>query len=272
MKVPEFRRIEMWASSIFQKTLSLISPLTTVIYYRTGITGKTDRQTHKQTNCRQNITNSTISWRCNKNKHSILNDEWMKWLLIYRLSSGQWPDLKAVHSTYHRLTDGLPTWVEQSKDTCSWSSSSFPTIIYSGLNHFFSFFVIHISFFLWPHTFIFIYTVHAGCLYVTDTLSTQTCKQQIKKKIKNNNNNEKHSEKADTSTYLIFDLYVWPWLYVKVKKAYIIRCRLLYCIIVPYMLFVSVIVCEMWQLVHFCEFWPSSVTFSVCKGHFYFHQ
>ena len=55
MKVPEFRRIEMWASSIFQKTLSLISPLTTVIYYRTGITGitgitgKTDRHTHTQT-------------------------------------------------------------------------------------------------------------------------------------------------------------------------------------------------------------------------------
>ena len=27
--------------------------------------------------------------------------------------------------------------VEQIKDTCSWSTSSFPTIIYSGLNHFF---------------------------------------------------------------------------------------------------------------------------------------
>ena len=53
-------------------------------------------------------------------------------------------DLKAVHSTYHRLTDGLPTWVEQSKDTCSWST--FPTIIYLGLNHFFSFLVNHIRF------------------------------------------------------------------------------------------------------------------------------
>ena len=30
------------------------------------------------------------------------------------------------------------------------------------------------SFFLCPHIFIFIYTVHAGCLYVTDTLSTPT--------------------------------------------------------------------------------------------------
>ena len=99
----------------------------------------------------------------------------MKWLglLIYRLSSGQWPDLKAVHSTYHRLTDGLPTWVEQSKDTCSWSTSSFPTFIYSGsIISFLSLSIIFI--FLCPHIFIFIYTVHAGCLYVTDTLSTPT--------------------------------------------------------------------------------------------------
>ena len=65
------------------------------------------------------------------NPYSKMN-EWMKWLLIYRLSFGQWPDLKAVHSTYHRLTDKLPTWVEKSKDTCSWSTSSFPTIIYLG--------------------------------------------------------------------------------------------------------------------------------------------
>ena len=100
-------------------------------------------------------------------------NEWMKWLLIYRLSSGQWPDLKAVYSTYHRLTDGLPTWVEQSKDTYSWSTSSFPTIIYSG--SIISFFLCHsYSLFLCPHIFIFIYTVHAGCLYVTDTLSTPT--------------------------------------------------------------------------------------------------
>ena len=33
----------------------------------------------------------------------------MKWLLTNRLQSGQRPDLKAVHGTYHRLTDGLPT-------------------------------------------------------------------------------------------------------------------------------------------------------------------
>ena len=101
--------------------------------------------------------------------------EWMKWLLIYRLSSGQWPDLKSVHSTctYHRLTYGLPTWVVQSKDTCSWSTSSFPPSFIQARA--FLFFLCHsYSFFLCPHIFIFIFTVHAGYLYVTDTLSTPT--------------------------------------------------------------------------------------------------
>ena len=74
----------------------------------------------------------------------------MRWLLIYRLSSGQWPDLKAVRSTYHTLTDGLPTWVEQSKDTCSWSTSSFPTSFIRAQS--FLFFLCHsCSFFLCPH-------------------------------------------------------------------------------------------------------------------------
>ena len=37
------------------------------------------------------------------------------------------------------------------------------------------FFLCHsYSFFLFSHIFLFIYTVHAGCLYVTDTLSTPT--------------------------------------------------------------------------------------------------
>ena len=35
-----------------------------------------------------------------------------------------------VHTT--DLTDVLPTWIEQSKYTYSWSTSSFPIIIYSG--------------------------------------------------------------------------------------------------------------------------------------------
>ena len=43
--------------------------------------------------------------------------------------------------------------------------------------------------------------------------------------------NKKHSENADTSTSVTFDLDVW--LYFKVKKAYVIRCRLLYCALVP---------------------------------------
>ena len=54
------------------------------------------------------------------NKSEWMNErmnEWMKWLLIYRLSSGQWLNLKVVYSTCLTLTSGLPTWVEQSKDT-----------------------------------------------------------------------------------------------------------------------------------------------------------
>ena len=96
--------------------------------------------------------------------------EWMKRLLIYLLSSGHWPDLKAVYSTYHRLTDGLPTWIEQSND--SLSTSSFHIIIYSGA--FISFLSLSsiFLFFHYPHIFIFIITVRAGYLYVTDTLST----------------------------------------------------------------------------------------------------
>ena len=44
-----------------------------------------------------------------------------------------------------------------------------------GLNHFYSFCIIHILFsFAHIHLFIFIFAVRAGCLYVTDTLSTPT--------------------------------------------------------------------------------------------------
>ena len=44
-----FGRIEMWASSVSPSNLSLIGLSTTEIYNRTGITGNTDRQTHRQT-------------------------------------------------------------------------------------------------------------------------------------------------------------------------------------------------------------------------------
>ena len=63
--------------------------------------------------------------------------------------------------------------------------------------------------------------------------------------------NKKHSENADTSTSVTFDLELWPWTYFKVGKAYIIRCRLLYCAMVLGMMSVNVIVCEIWPLIHF---------------------
>ena len=51
-----FRRIEMWVYSYFSlPSLSLIGPLTTEIYYRTGITGNTERHTHTHTQ-RLNLT------------------------------------------------------------------------------------------------------------------------------------------------------------------------------------------------------------------------
>ena len=59
--------------------------------------------------------------------------------------------------------------------------------------------------------------------------------------------NKKHSDIADTSTSVIFDLDVWPWHYGS-------RCHLLYCTFVPGMMTVSVIlilVCEILPSVHF---------------------
>ena len=54
----------------------------------------------------------------------------------------------------------------------------------------------------------------------------------------------------------------------KIKKAFVIRFLLLYCTLVPGMLSVNVciIVCKIWPLVHFCDFWPSPVTISLCQG------
>ena len=50
---------------------------------------------------------------------------------------------------------------------------------------------------------------------------------------KNTLTNKKYSENADTSTSVTFDLVVWPWPFVKVKKADVIWCHLLYCTLVP---------------------------------------
>ena len=44
---------------------------------------------------------------------------------------------------------------------------------------------------------------------------------------------KKHSENADTSMSVTFDLDVWPWPHVKVKKAYLIRYWVLHCTLVP---------------------------------------
>ena len=66
---------------------------------------------------------------------------------------------------------------------------------------------------------------------------------------KHNNDKKKHSENADTSTSMTFDLDVWPWPYSKVKKVYVIICRLLYRVLVPGLMSVNVIVCEIWPLI-----------------------
>ena len=44
---------------------------------------------------------------------------------------------------------------------------------------------------------------------------------------------KKHSDNADTSTFVTFDRELWPWPLVKVKNADDIRCRFLYCTLVP---------------------------------------
>ena len=78
--------------------------------------------------------------------------------------------LVVVHTTYNTIV--LPTWVEWSKDTHSndsWSASSFPTIIYLG-TFIYLFFLYHpFSFFHGRH--IFIFTVCAEYMFVTDTLN-----------------------------------------------------------------------------------------------------
>ena len=78
--------------------------------------------------------------------------------------------------------------------------------------------------------------------------------------------NKKHSEKADTSTSVTFDLELWPWLMV--KNAYVIRCRLLYCTLVPGMMYVSVKVCEIWPQFNFL--FP--LTFACDLHHPYFYH
>ena len=48
-----------------------------------------------------------------------------------------------------------------------------------------------------------------------------------------------------------------------------------YCIVPWYhagMMFVDVMIYEIQPLVHFCDLWPSPLTFIVCQGHFHFNH
>ena len=74
----------------------------------------------------------------------------------------------------------------------------------------------------------------------------------------NEKKDKKHSENADTSMSVTFDLYVWPWPYFKVKNTYVIRCRFLYCTLVPGMVSMNIIANEIWSLIHFL--WPLTFT------------
>ena len=61
---------------------------------------------------------------------------------------------------------------------------------------------------------------------------------------------------------------VWPWPFVKVEKADVIRCRLLCCTLVPGMMSIGLILYEISPFVYFM--W--SLTFIVCQGHFHFNH
>ena len=68
--------------------------------------------------------------------------------------------------------DELPTWVEQSQDLMLRSTVSFLIVTYSGT--FLTFYHLSSCIFPCPHLFLAIYALHAGYLFVTDTLSTPT--------------------------------------------------------------------------------------------------
>ena len=77
---------------------------------------------------------------------------------------------------------------------------------------------------------------------VTMTLAEGWLRSQVKRKFKKKCVSKKHPENIDTSTSVTFDLDACLRRYVKVKKkAYVIRCQLLYHI-VPGMMSVDLIV------------------------------
>ena len=77
--------------------------------------------------------------------------------------------------------------------------------------------------------------------------------------------NEKQEAFRERRHLHVCDL--WPWVVTLTlsqgQKAYDIKCRLLCCTLVPDTMSVSVIVCEIWPLVHCCDLWPLHVSFKV---------
>ena len=59
---------------------------------------------------------------------------------------------------------------------------------------------------------------------------------------------------------------------LKSRSKRFTRCRLLYCTLVPGIMSVSVIACDIWPLVHFCYLWSLPVTFIIRQGHFHFNH
>ena len=80
--------------------------------------------------------------------------------------------LSGSHTHQRFRADELPTWVEQSQDLMLRSTVSFLIVTYSG--SFLSFNHLSNSIFPCPLLFLAIYALHAGYLFVTDTLSTPT--------------------------------------------------------------------------------------------------
>ena len=80
--------------------------------------------------------------------------------------------LSGSHTNRRFTADELPTWVEQSQDLMLRSTVSFLIVTYSGA--FLSFNHHSNCIFPCPLLFLAIYALHAGYLFVTDTLSTPT--------------------------------------------------------------------------------------------------
>ena len=94
----------------------------------------------------------------------------MKWTLIL-------PNIRMINLISKRFTnnqrftsDELPTWVEQSQNLMLRSTVSFLNVTYSGTFLSFN----HLSNYIYPCPLLFlvIYPLHAGYLFVTDTLNT----------------------------------------------------------------------------------------------------